>query len=291
MKSGKRRTAEDVTEGIDLNGKTALITGVNSGIGQETLRVLSLRGAHVIGTGRTLAKAEEGCAVATGTATAFECELSDLDSIRRCAEKIHSRYESLDIIVANAGIMTPAKLEQANGIELQFATNHLGHFLLLTSLMELFATGCRVVIVASEAHRATPPGGIDFENLSGENGYRALRAYAQSKLANILFANCLSRRLAGRGTANSLHPGLVRTNMGRHINPVVTWGLALFMFPMAKTVQQGAATSCLLAASPAVEGITGKYFSDCQEKTPSALAMDDALGERLWSESQALVSQ
>jgi WW domain-containing oxidoreductase len=291
MKSGKRRTAEEVTEGVDLTGKTALITGVNSGIGQETLRVLSLRGAHVIGTGRTLAKAEEGCAVATGTATAFECELSDLDSIRRCTEKIRSRSQSLDIIVANAGIMTPAKLNQANGIELQFATNHLGHFLLLTSLMELFSIGCRVVIVSSEAHRATPRGGIDFGNLSGENGYRALRAYAQSKLANILFANSLSRRLAGRGTVNSLHPGLVRTNMGRHINPAVTWGLSLFMFSMAKTIPQGAATSCLLAASPAVEGITGKYFSDCQEKTPSALAMDDALGERLWSESQRLVSQ
>ena len=288
---GKRSTAEEVTEGVDLTGKVALVTGVNSGIGQETLRVLSLRGAHVIGTGRTLEKAAEGCAVAAGETTALECELSDLDSVRRCVQAIRDQFEQIDIIVANAGIMALPQLQQSGGIELQFATNHVGHFLLVTSLMDRLADGARIVIVSSGAHLSHPKGGIDFENLSGEAGYSGLKAYGQSKLANVLFANALAKRLEGRATANSLHPGVIGTNLGRHMNPWIARFFALFMWALAKTIPQGAATSCLLAASPTVEAVTGKYFADCQETPAHAIAGDEALAKRLWQVSEELVAQ
>jgi WW domain-containing oxidoreductase len=287
---GKRSTAEEVTDGVDLTGKVALVTGVNSGIGAETLRVLALRGAHVIGTARTLAKAEEGCAQAPGRSTPLECELTDLDSVRACVRAIREQFPRLDIIVANAGVMALPKLQQVRGIEMQFATNHLGHFLLVTSLLEQLNDAARIVIVSSDAHRMAPKPGIDFANLSGEQGYGPMRAYGQSKIANILFAGSLSKRLAGRATVNSLHPGVIGTNLGRHMNPAVARVMGLFMRALAKTVPQGAATSCLLAASPAVAGVTGRYFADCREAKATATANDDALAERLWQVSEELVA-
>ena len=287
---GKRSTAEDVTAGVDLSGKVALVTGVNSGIGTETLRVLAKRGAHVIGTARTLAKAEEGCAQAAGDTTPLECELTDLDSVRRCAATIAEGFEKVDIIVANAGIMALPKLEQVRGVEAQFATNHLGHFLLVTSLLDRLGEDARIVIVSSDAHRMTPKGGIDFDNLSGDNGYSALRAYGQSKLANVLFANSLAKRLGDRATANSLHPGVIGTNLGRHMNPWIARIMGIFMSRLAKTIPQGAATSCLLAANPALAGVTGQYFSDCQPAKPNPLAADAQLAERLWQVSEQLTA-
>ena len=289
-KFGKRSTAEDVTRGVDLVGKVALVTGVNSGIGTETLRVLAARGAHVIGTARTLEKAREGCANADGATTPLACELTDLESIRACVTSIGNEFEHLDIVVANAGIMALPRLEQVRGIEKQFATNHLGHFLLVTSLMDRLADGARVVMVSSEGHKGAPKTGIEFDNLSGEEGYGAIRAYGQSKLANILFARSLAKRLEGRATANSLHPGVIGTNLGRHINPLLSAVLGIFFMAFSKSVAQGAATSCLLAASPSVQGVTGRYYSDCAEAPCSDLAKDDALAERLWQISEELVS-
>ena len=211
---GKRSTAEDVTRGVDLTGKIALVTGVNSGIGAETLRVLALRRAHVVGTARTQAKAEAGCAVASGSTTPLACELTDLESVRACVAAIKGQFDQLDIIVANAGIMALPELQLVRGVEAQFATNHLGHFLLVTSLLDHLAQGARIVMVSSSAHRGAPKGGIDFDNLSGSKGYSALRTYGRSKLANVLFANSLARRLEGRATVNSLHPGVIATNLG-----------------------------------------------------------------------------
>lgn len=287
---GKRSTAEDVTHDVDLSGKVALVTGVNSGIGTETLRVLAARGAHVIGTARTLEKAREGCAVSGGATTPLACELTDLDSVRACAAAVADGFEGVDILVANAGIMALPKLEQVRGIEKQFATNHLGHFLLVTSLLEKLNDGARVVMVSSEGHKGAPKEGIQFDNLSGEKGYSPFRAYGQSKLANILFARSLARRLEGRATANSLHPGVIGTNLGRHMNPVLAAVLGIFFVPFSKSIPQGAATSCLLAANPWVADVTGRYYSDCREVTPSALARDDELAERLWEVSEELVA-
>ena len=287
---GKRSTAEEVTEGVDLSGKVALVTGVNSGIGTETLRVLALRGAHVIGTARTLAKAEEGCAQASGGTTPLACELSELHSVRACVQAIGERFDGVDIIVANAGIMALPALAQVRGIEMQFATNHLGHFQLVTSLMQQLNHAARIVIVSSSGHQGAPKGGIDFDNLSGELRYGAIRAYGRSKLANVLFANSLARRLEGVATANSLHPGVIATNLGRHMNPWVAQIMGVFMRSMAKTIPQGAATSCLLAASPNVAGVNGKYFVDCQQANPSPRADDEVLAERLWQVSEELVA-
>ncbi len=287
---GKRSTAEDVTHDVDLSGKVALVTGVNSGIGTETLRVLAARGAHVIGTARTLEKAREGCAVSGGATTPLACELTDLDSVRACAAAVADGFEGVDILVANAGIMALPKLEQVRGIEKQFSTNHLGHFLLVTSLLEKLNDGARVVMVSSEGHKGAPKEGIQFDNLSGEKGYSPFRAYGQSKLANILFARSLARRLEGRATANSLHPGVIGTNLGRHMNPVLAAVLGIFFVPFSKSIPQGAATSCLLAANPSVADVTGRYYSDCREVTPSALARYDELAERLWEVSEELVA-
>ncbi len=184
-----RQTAEQVTEGVDLNGKTALVTGINSGIGAETMRVLALRGATVIGTARSEEKAAQACAACPGDTLPLACELTDLTSVRSCVAAIGTR--PLDIVIANAGIMAPPSLEQVRGIEKQFATNHLGHFLLITSLLDNVqaAQHARIAIVSSAAHLRAPKGGIEFDNLSGEKGYSSWQAYGQSKLANVLFAN------------------------------------------------------------------------------------------------------
>ena len=287
---GKRSTAEEVTLGVDLTGKIALVTGVNSGIGTETLRVLALRGAHVIGTARTQAKAEAGCAVDSGSTTPLACELTDLDSVRAGVAEIKNRFDKLDIIVANAGIMALPELQLVRGVEAQFATNHVGHFLLVTSLLDHLAQGARIVIVSSSAHRGAPKGGIEFDDLSSNKGYSGLRTYGQSKLANVLFANSLAKRLEGRATANSLHPGVIATNLGRHMNPWIGRIMGVFMSRLAKTIPQGAATSCLLAASPTVAEVTGHYFEDCRQAQASDIAYDEELAERLWQVSKELVA-
>ena len=288
---GKSSTAEDVTAGIDLSGKVALITGVNSGIGFETMRVLAKRGAHVIGTARTLDKATDAARQVEGSITPLACELENPASIRACAEAVAAIGKPLDICIANAGIMALPKLEQVNGIEKQFATNHLGHFLLVRLLQPQIeaARSARVVIVSSAAHAMAPSVGIEFDNLSGEHGYRAWRAYGQSKLANILFAKSFAQRLGGRSSVNALHPGAIGTNLGRHMNPLVGSVLGVAMRMFSKSIAQGAATSCYVAARPEVGVITGQYFSDCAVVEPSRNARDEALAERLWEVSEKLV--
>jgi WW domain-containing oxidoreductase len=287
---GKISTAEDVTEGIDLTGKLALVTGINSGIGFETMRVLAKRGAHVIGTARTLAKAEEAGRRIEGSVTPLACELESQVSIRACAAAVAAIGRPLDICIANAGIMALPKLEQVDGIEKQFATNHLGHFLLVRLLQAEIesAPNARVVIVSSAAHVQAPSTGIEFDNLSGARGYRSWRAYGQSKLANILFAKSLALRLGEGRSANALHPGVIGTNLGRHMNPLVTGLLGIAMRMFSKSIEQGAATSCYVAARPEVNGVTGQYFSDCAVTEPSRRARDAELAERLWDVSEKL---
>ena len=286
-----RQTAEQVTEGVDLSGKTALVTGVNSGIGAETMRVLALRGATVIGTARSEEKAAQACAACPGDTLPLACELTDLASVRACVEAIGVR--PLDIVIANAGIMALPTLEQVRGIEKQFATNHLGHFLLITSLLDNVqaAPAARIAIVSSAAHMRAPKAGIDFDNLSGEQSYSGWQAYGQSKLANVLFANELARRLDPGVIVNSLHPGLIRTNLGRNMKGPLMLALGLVMLPFMISVPQGAATSCYVATSPEVAGITGRYFADCALAKSNPLASERELAERLWSESTTLTAQ
>jgi WW domain-containing oxidoreductase len=288
-KFGKSSTAAEVTAGIDLSGKVALVTGINSGIGTETLRVLAQRGAVVIGTARSMAKAAEACRQLPGSIP-LACELESQDSIRACVKEIAKLGRPLDICIANAGIMALPRLEQVNGIEKQFATNHLGHFLLINLLRPQIdaANGARVVIVSSSAHTQAPAGGIEFDNLSGERRYGALRAYGQSKLANVLFAKALARRLGEGRSANALHPGVINTNLGRNINPLISAVLGVLFRPFGKTIPQGAATTCYVATRPELRAVTGQYFADCAVVEPSRLARDEALSERLWEVSEQL---
>jgi WW domain-containing oxidoreductase len=287
----KDTTAEEATGGVDLSGKTVLVTGVNSGIGFETMRVLALRGAHVIGTARTRAKAMEAAQRVRGTVTPLECELEDANSIRACAEAVAALGMPLDVCIANAGVMALPRVERVAGIEKQFATNHLGHYLLVRLLRPQIeaARAGRVVVVSSAAHAQAPDVGIEFDNLSGERGYRPWLAYGQSKLANILFAKALASRLPAGRTANALHPGVIATNLARHMNPVFAGVANVAMRWFAKSVEQGAATSCYVATRPELSGITGQYFADCAVVEPSRQARDEALAERLWETSARLV--
>ena len=295
-KSGfnRRSTAEEVTAGIDLTGKTALITGVNSGLGFESMRVLSDRGAHVIGAARTMEKASEACAQVDGDTTPVACELSDFESVLACAEAVQALDRSIDILMCNAGIMALPKLEQCYGYEMQFVTNHLGHFLLIQHLLEQVqaAPQGRIVLLSSAAHMMTPKGGINFDNLTGEKGYRGWPFYGQSKLANLLTALELSQRLEGtNATANAVHPGVINTNLGRHMDDggirsrLTDSAVNLF----GKNIPQGAATQCYVATDPGLDGVSGRYFSDCNIARSSRYGRDRKLGAQLWQESEEIL--
>ena len=288
---GYGSTAEQVTQGLDLTGKTALVTGCNAGLGHETLRVLALRGARVIGTARTLAKATAACAAVKGDTVPLACELSDPASVRACVAEVKRLGIKLDAIVCNAGIMALPKLQTAHGYELQFLTNHIGHFLLVTGLLDQLADDGRVVMLSSDAHLRAPKGGIRFDNLSGEKGYSAWQFYGQAKFANLLFAKELARRFAGtRKTANAVHPGVIRTSLSRNMNPIVDLVLAVAAPLALKTVPQGAATQVYAAVHPGAAGVNGQYLSHCNVAKPRKDAEDPALAARLWDESEKIVA-
>ncbi|HLF12217.1 MAG TPA: SDR family oxidoreductase [Gammaproteobacteria bacterium] len=289
---GPEATALKVTEGIDLSGKTAVVTGCNSGIGYETMRALALRGAHVIGTARTIERGREACVSVEGRTTPVVLELTDFDSIVTCAEEIRALETPVDMLILNAGVLLN-ELKQVNGIEMQFVVNHLGHFLLTNRLLDrvMAAPEGRVVVVGSMSHRQVPEGGIQFDNLSGEGW--ANRAYGHSKLANGLFSLELSRLLAATSaTSNSLHPGVVATNIMRNLNFTPGGpggggggGGGGFRF---KTPEQGAATSAYVATNPGLRGVTGQYFVDCNPEEPSEHQRDTAMAAKLWEISEDL---
>jgi NAD(P)-dependent dehydrogenase (short-subunit alcohol dehydrogenase family) len=274
-------TAEEVTAGLNLTGKTAVVTGCTSGIGFETMRVLALRGAHVIGTARTLDKGKEACRKVEGKTTPVALELTDFDSVVACANAIHRMRVDIDMLILNAGIIL-GDWQQVNGIEKQFVVNHLGHFILTQRLRDLVTAvdGGRVVVVGSGNHRDAPEGGIQFDDLSGRDWYR--RGYAHSKLANGLFSLQLSERLLKtRATSNCLTPGPVDTNIRRDLPASSTP-------PNLKSPAQGAATVCYVAAHPAVKFVTGEYFSDCNPAPQSAYQTDRAMAAKLWQVSTRL---
>ncbi|KAL8557182.1 hypothetical protein ACS0TY_004580 [Phlomoides rotata] len=224
-------TATQVTQGIDGSGLTAIVTGASSGIGAETARVLALRGVHVIMGVRNIAVGHETkkaiiSEVPNAKVDAMELDLSSVTSVRKFASKFNSLGLPLNVLVNNAGIMaTPFMLSEDN-IELQFATNHVGHFLLTNLLLETMKKTARessqegrIVNVSSRRHKFSYPEGIRFSKISDQSGYNSLSAYGQSKLANVLHANELARRLKEEKVeiiANSLHPGAIATNLFRH---------------------------------------------------------------------------
>ncbi|HLF12333.1 MAG TPA: SDR family NAD(P)-dependent oxidoreductase [Gammaproteobacteria bacterium] len=291
---GPAATAEEVTAGIDLSGKTMVVTGCNSGIGLETMRVLALRGAHVIGTARTLERGQEACAGVEGRATPVVLELSDFDSVVACAQRIQAMNTPIDALVCNAGVLL-TELQQVRGLEMQFVVNHLGHFILTNRLLDkvIEAPQGRVIVVGSMSHRQVPAGGIQFDNFSGEGWAR--QAYGHSKLANGLFSLELAKRLEGTdATSNSLHPGVVATNIMRNLNFTPPagggggGGGGGFQF---ETPQQGAATSCYLASNPDLARVSGLYFVDCNPADQSDHQKDTAMAAKLWQVSEELTRE
>lgn len=260
---GYASTAEDVTAGLSLAGKTILITGCNSGLGYEAMRVLALRGARVIGTARTQAKADEAARSVKGDATGLACELSDPHSVRACIAQIQQAAYSFDAIIANAGIMALPKLEKAFGYELQFFTNHIGHFMLVTGLLDRLKPDGRVVMLSSSAHQMAPKGGIVFDNLDGSKGYKPWVFYGQSKMANLLFAKELSRRFKpGAQTAYAVHPGVIRTNLSRNMGGLTQAAFNSIGGLFTKSIPEGAATEVFCAVNPKALALDGDFVSN-----------------------------
>ncbi|XP_039129194.1 short-chain dehydrogenase TIC 32 B, chloroplastic-like [Dioscorea cayenensis subsp. rotundata] len=300
---GSASTAEQVTEGIDASNLTAIITGGASGIGAETARVLALRGAHVIIAARNMDAANEAKNLIlesnpTARIDLLKLDLCSLKSVRAFANSFIAMNLPLNILINNAGVMfCPYQLSE-DGIEMHFATNHLGHFLLTNLLLDKMkstakATGIegRIVNLSSIAHLHTYEEGIRFDKLNEQDGYSDKKAYGQSKLANILHASELSRRLQEDGaniTVNSVHPGLIMTNLMRHSMNLMRI-LMVFTYLFWKNVPQGASTTCYVALHPSLKGVTGKYLLDCNLMAPSRVARDKILAKKLWDFSEKLV--
>jgi NAD(P)-dependent dehydrogenase (short-subunit alcohol dehydrogenase family) len=296
-------TAAEVIAGVDLSGKRAIVTGGASGIGIETARALASAGAEVTLAARDTAAGERVAADIGGTVCVAQLDLSDLSSVD---DFVAAWQGPLHILVNNAGVMALPELTIApSGHELQFATNHLGHFALAVCLHQALAGagGARIVSVSSRGHLRSP---VVFDDLDyAFRDYDPWGAYGQSKTANVLFAVEANKRWASDGiTANALMPGAILTALGRHM-PAGQQEGALERIQRAggevKTVEQGAATSVLLAASPLLEGVGGRYFEDCNEAPVvqhrddrslagvAPYALDPANAERLWDVSLKLI--
>ena len=292
---GFNSTAEDVTAGLDLKGKNYLLTGCSSGLGEETLRALSMRGAHVIATARKANAAKQSIAragVAGAGAAAIECDLSSAASVRAAVDTVRAMGRPLDAVICNAGVMALPAAERIHGIEAQFFINHIGHFILVTGLLDSLTKDGRVVVVSSGLHSSAPAAGIEFDDLGAERGYDPWKNYGHSKLANLLFARELGRRFEMTGrTANALHPGVIRTNLGRHMSPVSRAAMRLAGPLFLKTIPQGAATTCYLAAHPDAWKYNGEYFVDCNPAESSSNGRDMEQAARLWSVSEEIAAR
>lgn len=277
--------------GEPLAGKIAVVTGANAGIGFETAAGLAKAGARVVMACRSVARAEAARSSLVGRAPGatfevMELDLASLASVRAFTEAFKARHDRLDVLVNNAGVLSWGHDRSVEGWELQFATNHLGPFLLTMRLLDrLKASGDgRIVTVASDAHRSgrldLGPG-FDPEALAG-----GFAGYSNSKLANILFTRELARRLQGeRVTANCLHPGVIATQLFG-----VPWPIRWLMKPFTISPQAGARTSLHLAMSPEVAGQSGGYYDRCRRVEPARHAQDDDAARRLWEKSEQLVA-
>jgi len=278
-----------VTQLPTMNGRTVLVTGGTGGIGKATAAGLAALGARVAITGRDRRRADEAAAeirAAGGPAVdVFVADLSSQSEVRRLAAEVLDGLPRLDVLVNNVGGFWSTRHVTADGLEHTFALNHLAPFLLTNLLLDRLMENApaRVVTVSSGAQAM---GRIDFADLQGERSYSGQRAYNQSKLANVLFAYELARRLEGTGvTANVLHPGVVRTAFGAE-DParMQRWRLPVVR-PFMKTPEQGAATSIHLASAPELAQVSGQYFADSRPKRSSSRSYDAAVAARLWDVS------
>lgn len=308
---GAHTTTDEVLDGIDLNGKLALVTGGSSGLGAETARALASKGVRVVITARNMSKGE---AVASDICTSTgnndievqELELGSLTSVHNFAEKFLAKHNALDILINNAGVMACPFDKTEDGFEMQFGTNHLGHFLLTGLLCPalLKAAPSRIVLLSSSGHRYSP---VIFEDICYEQRpYDKWNAYGQSKTANILHAVELNRRLGPQGVhAYSLNPGAIITELMRHMDEA-DWEMVKERMDSgalkSKTVEGGSATSVYAATAPELEGHGGVFLEDCQiasfvdndEAEPGGIrpfAVDTESAEKLWAVSEKMVMQ
>jgi len=275
-----------------MQGKICLVTGSTSGIGRLAALELAKMGATIVLACRDKSKGEVARdeIKAQNNDAPVDILLADLSSQRavvQLAQDFKDRYARLDVLLNNAGAIFLRRSTTIDGLERTFAVNYLAPFLLTNLLLDILKASApaRVVTVSSGVHQGAV---INFDDLQGEKGYRGMRAYGQSKLATILFTHELAKRLQGTNvTANCLHPGTVATNFGNDNGPVLSFIIKLVM-RTGISPEKGAETSVYLASSPDVEGVTGKYFSDCREVRSSNESYDDAIAQRLWEVSAEL---
>jgi NAD(P)-dependent dehydrogenase (short-subunit alcohol dehydrogenase family) len=280
-----------------MDGRTVLVTGGNTGIGKETAVALASRGARVVFTTRDEKKGEAARAEIRSRSgnddiDVMELDLASLAAVRDFADRFGDRYDRLDVLVNNAGLVLGSRRETVDGYEMTFQVNHLGPFLLTSTLRDQLLAGddARVVTVSSDAHSSARKG-LDFDDLQSTRRYRSFNVYAKTKLANILFTRELARRWDDTGiTANAVHPGFVASRFGRDGDT----GLMGFVFPLLRpfaiTPEQGAQTQVYVASAPELAGVTGGYWVKSAPATPSASAQDDAAAARLWEISEQLVA-
>lgn len=277
-----------------MHGKTCLITGATNGIGEATARALADMGAQVIGVGRNAekcARVEHQIRALTGNPNVsyLLADLSDLEQVLQLARRIREKYKELHVLINNAGAFFLRRQLNPQGFEMTFALNHLSYFMLTNLLIDrlIASAPARIVIVASGAHNT---GTIHFEDLNLSRGYNGWKAYAQSKLANILFAYELARRLQGYNiTVNAMTPGFVATGIGKNNGILVRLALWPLHRLGAQKPEEGARTVIYLATSPKVEGITGKYFISEKPVPSSPASYDEQAARSLWDASEALV--
>lgn len=305
---GWSSTTDEVLAGKDLSGQTVFITGANSGLGQETARAMASKGAHVVMAGRDQAKLDESvAAIRDGLPKAaldtITIDLTSLESIRAATSRARQRFDRIDILINNAGVMATPFMHTQDGFEMQFGTNHLGHFAMTAELMPLIERGTakRIVNLSSRGHFMGP---VRFDDPNFEHGpYDPWASYGQSKTANVLFSVGLEQRFAVLGIhAYAVHPGGIQTNLGRHMTEEMVAGLMQRVTTSDsgfawKTIPQGAATSCWAATAEELEGKGGVYCEDCHvaavddESTVEGVrsyALNPSFADQLWKLSEEL---
>ena len=316
---GATSTTDEVLAGVNLSGKRVLVTGVSAGLGVETARALAAHGAHVVGAARDLAKAKHATqpvvadAAHGGGLELVELDLASLASVRACAQALLDQDKRFDLVIANAGVMACPFGHTADGFETQFGTNHLGHFVLVNRIVPLLASGARVVSLSSAGHRFA---NVDLEDPNFQHTpYAEFVAYGRSKTANALFAVEFDRRHRGDGVrATAVHPGGIRTELVRHMDPTVLQTMvdkinadhaARGEPPYSwKTIPQGAATSVWAGVVAAAEEVGGRYCEDChvakvvEDKSLGEIregvrsyALDPETAKGLWALSEKMVGE
>lgn len=318
---GATSTTDDVLSGVNLKGKRVLVTGVSAGIGVETARALAAHGAHVVGAARDLKKAEaraaevrQEAAASGGSFELIELDLASLKSVRACADKLLKKGQPFDLLIANAGVMATPFTQTVDGFEMQFGTNHLGHFVLVNRIARLLRRGGRLINVSSAGHRRS---NVDLEDPNFDRtDYEPFVAYGRSKTANILFSVAFDERHRANGIrAAAVHPGVIETELGRHagqneietlVKQINEQLAAEGQGPLRwKTVPQGAATSVWAGVVAGPDEIGGRYCENCHvsEIKPDnaaisavtegvrGYALDPKMAEALWKKSEEMVGE